>query len=221
MKSPIIIPLITFFAGAILMMLLLDKCNSVNIDALKANLKKYQDSVKVIVDSNEVLIKERSELSFEKLEHDSLNGKTIDSLKTIIKRVKTNYYTDTVKFKIALQNLQEAFNSRDSAKAQNAIDSLVIEARSANWSATNIFYQYDEMDSVWRLQKAYDDSTYHVLYLIDSAKDGRFNALLSVNNQMAADYEKALKEIQRLKNGKKFWFAIGALLGLSTNFWHK
>lgn len=202
------------------MMLLLDHCNNNKDAALQAAYQKSQDSVKAIVDSNNVLMKEKSTLSFNKIWQDSVNGRTIDSLKKTISILKSGYSKDTAMFKETIADLQSAFDNMDTAKARAAIDSLIIEARSANWSATNLFYQYDEMDSTWRLQKIYDDSVYHILYMIDSAKDGRFNALLSINNQEGKDYEAALQEIETLKKGKKFWVLVGAILGAATNFLH-
>lgn len=221
MKPNILIPILTFVAGAVLVLVLMSKCSGDKTAELSRSLQLARDSTKKIVDSNSILTKQREEVSFERIWHDSVSGKTIDSLKEVISVVKRRYYTDTSRFKTQVENLQSAFNLRDSAKAQAAIDSLIIEARSANWSATNLFYQYDEKDSLWRLQKDYDDSVYTVLENIDKAKDGRFNALLTINNQMGKDLEAALKEVASAKKRGKFWFAIGAILGAATNFLHK
>lgn len=221
MKSSIIIPIVTFIAGAILVMIMMNKCDNGKLSEATAEVQRLKDSTAKVVDSNNVLIKQRVDLEFEKVAHDSLNGHAIDSLKHLVKVLKSGYSKDTFLFKETIRDLQDAFDNMDTAKARVAIDSLIIEARSANWSATNLFYQYDEMDSVWRLQKEYDDSTYHVLYMIDSNKDNRFNALLRINTQMGDDYDKALVEIKHLKTGKKFWAAIGFILGAATNFLHK
>jgi outer membrane murein-binding lipoprotein Lpp len=221
MNKNILIPIVSFIAGAIMVMILMDRCNNKKMDEVSAEVKTLADSVKKISYENEVLTADKMKLSLEREIHDSVNRKTIDSLRNVIKIVKSAYYSDTVKFKRTIQNLQSAFDNKDSAKAQAALDSLIIEARSANWEATNLFYQYGELDSTWRLQKAYDDSVYHVLLVIDSSKDSKFNALLRINTQLGSDYEKSLKQIDNLKKGKKFWFVIGVLLGAATNFLHK
>lgn len=217
MKQNIIIYLIVFAAGAISVMLVFDKCSSKKLTDLSNQANVYMDSVLSLSHANEQLTLEREKLSVEKLLQDSVSKQKIDSLTKTISILKRKYYLDTSSLKNSIVVLQYALDNKDSLAAQRAIDSLVVELRSANWSVNNIFSQYEEVDSQRILQKQYDDSLYHELYIIDSLKDIRFNALVRINNQQGIALETAINEAKKAKSRNKFWMAIGVVLGLSTH----
>lgn len=222
-------------SGAVMMLLCMKSCMSKQEAALAKNLQSYKDStaasqkrVTVISVSYDSLKKTADTLHIILIKHDSAFKFKIDSISKRFNTLKKQYYTDTTAFKRVFQRLQIAFNARDTTHLQDIMDSLVIEARSANWSAQNLFYNCEQTDSVWREKVAFDGGIIEGYRINDSAKDvrfanllGEYNSLLGLSAKQQSDLEKYAVLLKKAKSANLKWGIIGLVFGIGTNFLHK
>lgn len=222
-------------SGAIIMLLCMKSCMSKQEEIFAKNLQAYKDStaasgkrVAVISVSYDSLKKTADTLHVTLVKHDSAFKFKIDSISKRFNTLKKQYCTDTTAFKRVFQKLQIAFNTRDTAHLQDIMDSLVIEARSANWSAQNLFYDCEQRDSVWREKDLFDDNIIAQYRTNDSTKDAKFNGLLGEYNSLLAltvqqqtDLGKYAVLLKKAKSANLKWGIIGLVLGFGANFIHK
>jgi hypothetical protein len=210
-------------------------CMSHQEKVLAKNLQEYKDSaaasqkkVAAISVSYDSLKKSADALHITIVKNDSAFKFKIDSISFRYVKLQKQYYADTSGIKRIFQRLQIAFNARDTTHLQEIMDSLVIEARSANWTAQNLFYDCGQRDSIWRSQKAFDDSVIEGYRIIDSGKDVRFNSLLAEYNSLQElslkqqeDLAKYAILLKKAQSANLKWGIIGLVLGIGTNYLHK